>query len=86
MIYDPDLAVGTVLEHVLSKVGSEVIRAQAKHAPINTVHEGYAVMLEELDEYWDACREQVPNIRQAHHEAIHVAAMAVRTILDTRER
>lgn len=82
-LYDPDQAVGTHIERVLTLVGSEVMRAMVKWPRIHNIHEGYAVMREELDEYFDACKEQVPNVAQAHHEAIHVAAMAVRTILDT---
>lgn len=82
MTYDPDFEVGSDLERALSQIGSEVRYAQRKHPPINSIHEAYAVMLEELDEFWDACREQVPNVTQARHEAIQVAAMAVRTILD----
>lgn len=29
----------------------EVAKDQAKHAPIHSAHEGYAVILEELDEF-----------------------------------
>jgi len=45
-------------------------------------HEGYAVILEELDELWDEIKKQHPNNELIRKEAIQVAAMAVRFILD----
>ncbi len=36
---------------MLEQIASEVLRAQAKHKPLNSAHEAYAVILEELDEF-----------------------------------
>ena len=33
-------------------------RARTKHKPINSAHEGYAVILEELDEFWDEVKKK----------------------------
>lgn len=41
---------------VLYEVQAELIKARATHAPMNGHHEGYAVMLEEMDELWDVCK------------------------------
>jgi hypothetical protein len=52
--------------------------ACAKWNPFNSVHEGYAVILEELDELWDESKERVPSKDRLRTEARHVAAMAIR--------
>jgi hypothetical protein len=69
----------------LSLVGWEVARARTKHPkPINSLHEGYAVILEELDEFWDACRQQSKDRdpRAIRDELIQIAAMCLRTAED----
>jgi len=70
----------------------EVMRARDVHGPkeFNSIHEGYAVLLEEVDELWDEVKK---NPTKAYHdhfdakgkhklemrkEAIQVAAMAIR--------
>jgi len=37
-------------------VAAELRRARNLHAPLNSAHEGYAVILEEVDEFWEWCR------------------------------
>lgn len=41
---------------VLLEVAKELAQARATHAPMNSHHEGYAVILEELDELWEVCK------------------------------
>jgi hypothetical protein len=41
---------------VLLEVAKELAKARATHAPMNGHHEGYAVILEELDELWEVCK------------------------------
>ncbi len=68
------------MQHVLQLVGLEVMRAKAKFQRFNSAHEGYAVLKEEVDEMWDDVkRNRKPESLQ---EAIQVAAMAVRFVLD----
>ena len=55
-------------------------RAQERFRPFNNAHEGYAVILEELDELWAAVKQN--DLRGARSEAVHVAAMAIRFIVD----
>jgi hypothetical protein len=45
-------------------------------------HEGYAVILEELDELWAEVKAQVHNPDRMRKEALQVAAMAVRFVED----
>lgn len=40
----------------LNEVGVELAKARQTHAPMNGHHEGYAVILEELDELWEVCK------------------------------
>lgn len=46
----------TSTTRVLDEVEHELERARATHAPMNSHHEGYAVILEELDELWEVCK------------------------------
>ena len=66
----------------LDLVGAEVARAVKKFPPLNSAHEGYAVILEELDELWEEIKAQTPDREAMRREAVQVAAMAVRFLLD----
>lgn len=82
----------------LNEVGAELAKARATHAHMNSHHEGYAVILEELDELWEVCKMNTHKFRQVtsddvqelrrqkraamRKEALQVAAMAVRFIED----
>ena len=72
----PEEVVGLVLE--------ELDRATAKFGTFNSTHEGYAVILEELDEMWDEVKHN--RLDRACAEAIQVAAMAIRFVADLTER
>ena len=66
-------------------VEAELQRARAKHQkPINSMHEGYAVIKEELDEYWDETRKQFidRNNDAIWCELVQVGAMAQRVAED----
>lgn len=60
----------------------ELERATAKFGPIASLHEGYAVTLEEMDEAWLAIRTKGTPREEIRDELIQVAAMALRTIHD----
>jgi hypothetical protein len=66
-------------------VTTELARAQRQHYGFNSGHEGYAVIREELDELWDAVKAQKGyNVYSgpASYEAVQVAAMALRFLVD----
>lgn len=67
-------------EAAIELVRAEIERATAKYGAFNSPHEGYAVMLEEVDEVWDDVRAD--RTQAACYEAIQVAAMAIRFIAD----
>lgn len=64
----------------MTLVRAEVDRASGKHRPFNSSHEGYGVLLEEVDELWDEVKANRRDL--ASLEAIQVAAMAVRFLVD----
>lgn len=70
------------LSLVLREVVKEYDRAEAKFQAINSPHEGYAVILEELDELWDEIKPNKGRTRAARKEAIQVATMAIRYVMD----
>lgn len=74
------------LASVMLDVAAEVETASARHRSLASSHEAYAVILEELDEFWEEVRKKRSERDPAAMalELRQVAAMAVRTILDLR--
>lgn len=70
------------IEALMAEVVAEVRRAEAKHRPIASPHEGYAVILEELDELWEHVRADTGRTPAARKEAIQIAAMGLRYALN----
>ena len=58
----------------------ELKRARAKFPDFNSPHEGYAVLKEEVEEMWDAIKND--DTKGALEEAVQVGAMALRFISD----
>jgi hypothetical protein len=50
--------------------------------PINSLHEGYAIILEELDEFWEEAKSKTRDNRMLLLELIQVAAMCQRVAED----
>jgi hypothetical protein len=71
-----------VMNATLDDVEQELDGAKRKFPPIHSLHEGYAVILEELDEFWEEAKQKTTNKDRLRAELIQVAAMAVRTIED----
>lgn len=72
-------------EDILDLINSEVKRAKTKFPEnFTNQHEGYAVMLEEVDEFWDEVKKNQKNydLLKQKKEAIQVAAMAVRICVE----
>ncbi len=65
---------------IAGQVMREFDRATMLHKTQASLHEGYAVLLEELDEAWDKVKANRPD--KAVDEMIQVAAMAIRFIHD----
>lgn len=86
--YDPDLIsndpVICAIDDLTRRVGNELLFAVEKFGPFNSPHEGWAVIKEEMDELWEHCRANTGRSREAHQEAIQVAAMALRYVMDCK--
>lgn len=69
---------------VFDDIRKEVETAEAKFAPMNSAHEAYGVLLEEVDELWAHVKtnQKRRDIEAMRKEAIQVAAMAVRFARD----
>ena len=93
----PSVGVPDATDSVLAQIRNSYAKARAKHAPMHSAHEGYAVLLEEVDELWDEVKRWQPKsampaifadaayAQQAaalRKEALHVAAMALAFILE----
>lgn len=68
----------------LREIGQEVMRARGKFAPFASAHEGYAVLLEEVDELWTEVKRKQPvrDVAKMRGEALQAGAMAVRFLTD----
>ena len=71
------------IQRVLNSIGEELKRALTKFPRSqNSPHEGYAVLLEEVDELWDHVKADTGRSPEARKEAVQVAAMAMRYVLE----
>ena len=72
------------ISSVLEAVRKEVDRATFKYGPFVSNHEGFAILLEEVDELWEIIKKKPDSIKQEElrMEAIQVAAMAARFLVD----
>ena len=70
----------------IDAIEKEFLRACIKHpVGFHSGHEGYAVIKEEVDELWDEIKEQHASPACLRTEAVHVAAMALRFLVDVCE-
>lgn len=62
----------------------ELNDAQSKFPKFNSAHEGYAVILEELDELWKEVKKnnKIRSKSRLKDEAKQVSAMAMRFLID----
>lgn len=71
-------------EDAIAEVAAEYAQAKAKFPPMNSAHEGRAVIEEEFDELWAEIKKRPDQIDRAaiKREAVHLAAMALRFLVD----
>lgn len=72
------------LKAVIMEVAAELKTATQNFPPFHSAHEGHSVMREEFDELWDEVKinQKKRDLVKMRHEAIQVAAMAIRFALD----
>jgi NTP pyrophosphatase (non-canonical NTP hydrolase) len=77
------MRLGAIPEAMLD-IEIEALKATEKYPPFHTAHEGFAVLLEEVNELWDEVKVKQGKRDKAklRKEAVQVAAMALRFIID----
>jgi hypothetical protein len=82
-----DVAPPSAYTGAAQAVWQELMQAVKQYPPMNSPHEGWAVIQEELDELWDHVRaKDSDRDRQAmYREAIQVAAMGIRFAVEVGE-
>jgi len=68
-------------ETAINEIIKEYQQALIKFASFSSTHEGYAVILEELDELWDEIKTNGNNSNM-RKEAVQVSAMGLRFLVD----
>ena len=68
-------------ESAVKEIIKEYWRAKEKFGGFASAHEGYAVLLEEVDELWDEIKANGSN-DNLKKEAIQVAAMGLRFLVE----
>jgi len=72
-------------DEFLEEVKCEFAVARLNHpVGIQTRHEAYAVILEELDEFWEEVKKRDPSAENMRKELIQVAAMACAAVVELR--
>lgn len=76
------------LQEILEDVKKEFKFATDKYGKFNSLHEAYAIVLEEVNELWEEVKtsqKDSSRIKFVRREAIQVATMAIRLIFDCCE-
>ncbi len=77
-----DSVLNRQMQRIFGDVNDELFRATGSFKPFHNAHEGYAVVKEEVDELWDAIKTKGIAPEVIRKEAIQIAAMAIRFVLD----
>lgn len=67
---------------LIVEVLAELVKARAAHVPMTSIHEGHAVIREEFEELWDEIKMKNPDGIRIRKEAVQLAAMALRFLID----
>lgn len=71
------------IDDQIQAIVDEYKRARLSHKPFHSSHEGYAVILEELDEVWEEIKKN--DIQKAKDELVQVGAMVVAFLKEIKE-
>lgn len=67
-----------ILPNIVREVEIEVLESTEKHGEFASAHEGYAILLEEVDELWQEIKHNFGYTDHAYNEAKQVAAMGIK--------
>jgi NTP pyrophosphatase (non-canonical NTP hydrolase) len=77
----------TEFDEQLQDIVRELRRANQTHPrPFASAHEGYAVLIEEVDELWDEIKRSKVDRVALRKEAVQVAAMALKFLVQVCDR
>jgi len=65
---------------IYEEIQKELDYANGKFPPFKSTHEAYAVILEEVDEFWDEVKKRDPDLKNMKKELIQISAMCIKTI------
>lgn len=83
LIITKNIVYNDKLSKTLELIQTEVLLAKEKYTSnFNSLHEGYAVILEEINELWDEIKKKNPDKKNLKIEAIQSAAMLSRLITE----
>ena len=67
---------------IAAEIAREVARAEEKHKLLNSPHEGWSVIFEEVEELREHVRADTGRSAEVRKEAIQVAAIGLRYVLN----
>ena len=71
-------------DRILDDVEDAFTHATTKHTrPHASLHESYAILMEEVEEFWDELKLQNPDPANLRKELLQIAAVAIRAIHDS---
>lgn len=72
------------MNEIIQKILNELDQANSAYPGFHSLHEGYAVLLEEVDELWDfvKMKQKKRDYKLIEKECIQIASMAIRIIQD----
>lgn len=80
----------TKIKQVASYIVDEYVQAKSKFPSCHSYHEGYAVLLEEMDELWTEIKNSKPDMmprdQNIFRESTQVAAMALDIMITALHR
>jgi len=68
------------MDVIIQEIINEYERANRIHPNFKSTHEAYAVILEEVDEFWDEVKKKKPDYKNMKTELIQICAMCIKTI------
>ena len=74
-----------LIDTLAAAIAAEVRRAEAKHPPMNSPHEGWSVIFKELEELREHVRADTGRSLEARKVALQIAAMGLRYALNLCE-
>lgn len=71
-----------LLEAIVFDVKTELLRATRKFNSFKSAHEGYAIIVEELEEMWEEIKHKPRDYWKMREEAVQLCAMVLRFLPD----